>query len=563
MAGQRNIYRIARTLLLALAALLAVGAVGSMFMGARAVNDAKAGIVDQARTIVEDSLPVVLSPQDLSSPATDARADLITAKITPVLLDPTAFDDVAIWSTDGTIVYSTDRSLIGQRPEEARTSVRDATERGTISTEQTDGMFSVLIPFRLRVDGDINAAIQLARPDDPIVAAGRPWRYNAILMTIGLIIALIVLYRVMRLSATSVAYSSFVPSASRTAPGPIGSGPRPIELPSPGLREEADARRKAEERASGAEERLSVIQDQYRKTLEELHVTQRLLQERPAASGADPEIEARLLKAEGQVASARGPVEGDEHGAGQARSPHRRAGEVEGRPEGRPGARSQGPTGRTRSDRAPGGTRRRADRALGDTSRARCAEGAGRSRAGDAGRPGRRPRRGAPRPRVRGIRAERARSRHGRARRRPQRAPRAANRGAEGQRLRRGAPGRARRARQPQGVAPRRAGRARGRPGNTRPHGSRGVPGAAGADRSAGGAPARGARRSADQGGRVGRGRAAPSGRRARGGTADDTRRARGGAPASPRRARGQSCRSRSPNRPSCSSSGSTSGKRS
>ncbi|MEO8423690.1 MAG: hypothetical protein ABI595_07210 [Actinomycetota bacterium] len=301
MAGQRSIYRIARTLLLALAALLAVGAVGSMFMGSQAVNDAKDGIVDQARQIVEDSLPVVLGPQDLSSAATDARADLITAKITPVLLDPTTFDDVAIWSTDGMIVYSTDRSLIGQRPDEARTSVRDAVERGSISTEQSDGMFSVLIPFRLRVDGDINAAIQLARNDDPIVAAGKPWRYNAILMTFGLIIALVVLYRVMRLSATSVAHTSFVPSASRVAPGPTGPSPRPTELPSPGLREEADARKKAEDRASSSEERLSVIQEQYRKTLEELHVTQRLLQERPAASGADPEVEARLLKAESQT----------------------------------------------------------------------------------------------------------------------------------------------------------------------------------------------------------------------------------------------------------------------
>ncbi len=301
MAGQRSIYRIARTLLLALAALLAVGAVGSMYMGSRAVSDAKDAVVDQARTIVEDSLPVVLSPQDLFSAASDVRTDLITAKITPVLLDPTAFDDVAIWSTDGMIMYSTDSSLIGQRPEEARTSVRDATERGSISTEQSDGMFSVLIPFRLRLDGDINAAIQLARPDDPIVAAGRPWRYNAILMTIGLIIALVVLYRVMRLSASSIAHTSFVPPASRVAPGPTGPAPRPIELPSPGLREEADARRKADDRATAAEERLSVIQDQYRKTLEELHVTQRLLQERPAASGLDPELEARLLKAEDQA----------------------------------------------------------------------------------------------------------------------------------------------------------------------------------------------------------------------------------------------------------------------
>ena len=89
MAGQRNIYRIARTLLLALAALLAVGAVGSMFLGSRAVSQAKAAAVDQAQTIVENSLPLALAPSDVTAPATDAKADLITAKITPVLLDPT------------------------------------------------------------------------------------------------------------------------------------------------------------------------------------------------------------------------------------------------------------------------------------------------------------------------------------------------------------------------------------------------------------------------------------------------------------------------------------------
>lgn len=301
MPGQRNVYRIARTLLLALAALLAVGAMGSILMGTRAVDQAKQSAVDQARTIVENSLPLALSPADVSSPASVSKADTITAKITPVLLDPTPWDDVAIWSTDGTIVYSTDRSLIGQRPEEARASVRDATERGTISAEQRDGMFSVLVPLRLRSDGGISAAVQLARSDDPIADAGRPWRYNAVLMIIGLIIALVLLYRVMRLSNSATANSSFLPSRDRVAPGSTGPAPRPIEVPSPGLREEADARRKAEERASAAEQRLNVIQEQYRKTLEELHVIQRLIQERPATSAPDPVAEERLLKAEGQV----------------------------------------------------------------------------------------------------------------------------------------------------------------------------------------------------------------------------------------------------------------------
>ncbi len=335
MAGQRSIYRIARTLLLALAALLAVGAVGSMFLGSRAISQAKVSAVDQARTIVENSLPLTLSPGDVGSPATDTKADLITAKITPVILDPSAWDDVAIWSLDGQIVYSTDRSLIGQRPEEARTSVRDATERGITSSEQNDGMFSVLIPLRFRTDGPVNAAIQMARPDDLIAAAGRPWRYNAILMTIGLIITLLVLYRVMRLTASATANLSFTPSTrDRVAPIPIGTGQRSTRS----TRARAPRRgRRAEEgggarrRGRGAPDRDpgSVPQDPRGTARHTARPPGAPRHERGRSGDRGTPAEGR-----GQRDVAREPVEGDEHGTRQARSTHRRAGQVQGRRQG-------------------------------------------------------------------------------------------------------------------------------------------------------------------------------------------------------------------------------------
>jgi signal transduction histidine kinase len=303
MAGTRSVYRIARTMLLALAALLAVGAVASILLSVRAIDQAKSAAVDQARSIVENSLPIVLSPSDVNSEATDVEADQITVKITPVVLDPTTYDDIAIWSTDGTIVYATDSSLIGQRPEEARTAVTDATTHGTVSWDQRDGSFSVLVPLRLRSDAPIAAAVQLARPDGPIAAAGRPWQFAAVFMAISAVVAFVFLYKVMRLSASAATMSNFVPTSARAAAAMAAMPPvqRPMELPAPGLREEGDARRKAEERAAAAEQRLSVIQEQYRKTLEQLHVTQRAIQERPLPGAPDPELEGRLLKAEGQA----------------------------------------------------------------------------------------------------------------------------------------------------------------------------------------------------------------------------------------------------------------------
>ena len=463
MAGQKNIYRIARTMLLALVALLAVGAVGSMFLGSRAVSQAKASAVDQARTIVENSLPLTLAPGDVSAPATDSKADLITAKITPVLLDPSPWDDVAIWSLDGQIVYSTDRSLIGQRPEEARTKVRDATESGTVSSEQSGGMFSVLIPLRFRSDGPINAAIQLARPDDVIAAAGRPWRYNAILMTIGLIITLA---RALPGHATHgdvhgerellelhegagrADAGRFLATSARAA---VARPPRGGRRPQEGRRAR-DRRRGASQRHPG-----SIPQDVGRAPCHPADAPGASRRERPRPGDGNTAAEGR-----GPGPSGRRSAEGHEHRARQARSPHRGASEGEGRQErhGRPRDRSQGSPGRARSDRAPRGAGRRPDRALRDPPRAGRAEGAGRSGPGAPGRSGQRTRRGAPRSGGRGVGAERARPCRVRARRRPQRAPGIANGGAEGQRLRRGASSRARRAGQPQGVASRRAGRA-------------------------------------------------------------------------------------------------------
>jgi chromosome segregation ATPase len=120
-------------------------------------------------------------------------------------------------------------------------------------------------------------------------------------MVIGALIAMALLYQVMRLTASAGSSASFPPASARVAPAVQSPTARIEQYAPPGLREEGDARRKAEDRAAAAEQRLTVIQEQYRKTLEELHVTQRLIQERPQPGAPDPAVEGRLLKAEGQA----------------------------------------------------------------------------------------------------------------------------------------------------------------------------------------------------------------------------------------------------------------------
>jgi chromosome segregation ATPase len=299
MAGTSSVYRIARSLLIGLTAVLAIGVIGSFYMGVRATNAARTLARDEAVAIVDNSLPFVFTTSDLATPASDTKADEIDMELARVIYDPTAFDDVAIYSPSGTIVYATDPSLIGQRPTEARDPVR-AAARGVVTVDQSDGQFSVLAPLSLRTGGEMSAAVQLTRDDGPIAAAAGPWRFNAIFLAIALAVVGFLLWRIGRLSATAVATQAFAPSAG--AARIAGMTPRAIEVNTPGLREEGDARRKAEERATAAEQRLQVLQDQYKVTLDELHNVQRALAERAAApSGPDPETESRLLKSEGRV----------------------------------------------------------------------------------------------------------------------------------------------------------------------------------------------------------------------------------------------------------------------
>ena len=298
MSGRRSDASIARSMLFVLAPLLVAGITISLVMGQRATNDSKAIAIAQARDIVTRSLPLVLSTQDVSAPVTAIHAEQITQAITPVVLDPSPFDEVTIWSADATIVYSTDSSKIGQSPEEERATVRAVVGGGVSSTDK-NGVFTVLAPLRLRADG-LTVVAELSRPDDTIAAAGRPWRYNATFLAAAFLVVCIMLWRALRTSGREL-NPQWPPQ--QVAPSRTQSpGPRPIEAPTPGLREEAEARRRAEDRAKAAEERLAVLQDQYRTTLDELQNTQRTLRQTPMTTLApDPANEERAVHAEGRV----------------------------------------------------------------------------------------------------------------------------------------------------------------------------------------------------------------------------------------------------------------------
>jgi chromosome segregation ATPase len=297
IASLKGYGRIARALLTALGALLALGIVGSLVMSVHARHSAQDQIVHQAQTITDSSLTLAFTPADLTAPASSERASELTSQIQAIVIDPSDFDAVTLFSPEGTILYSTATSRIGSELPGEKDAIKDAL-RGVPVTSDFDGTLSIDLPLRFRSGVGGPAVVQLTHPDGPIAAAAGPWRTNAMFLFALLVLLGVAVFGVARL--LSVVANTDDRPAEAARPATIPPVVRQA-APHPGLREEGEARRRAEERARAAEERLALLQDQYRTTLEELQAFQELAREPRPTTKADARLEERALRAEGQV----------------------------------------------------------------------------------------------------------------------------------------------------------------------------------------------------------------------------------------------------------------------
>ncbi len=302
IASLKGYGRFTRTLLAALGGLLVLGILGSLFMGMRARSSAEDSIVEQATVIADRSLTLAFSPSDITAPVTASRAASLTEHISSIVMDPSDFESVTLFGSDGTILYSTQQSLIGTELPGEQSRIMEAL-KGTPQTKSFDGNFSVMLPLRFRSGAGGPAVVELTRPDTPIRTASGPWNTNALFLFALLAILGVAVFGFARLLQVAAQGADARPAA-KAAPIP-SSGQRPVTAPMAGLREEAEARRRAEERARAAEERLVVMQEQYRKTLDELKASQAEQEAQARGSQtrvvADPKLEERALRAEGQL----------------------------------------------------------------------------------------------------------------------------------------------------------------------------------------------------------------------------------------------------------------------
>jgi hypothetical protein len=124
MAGTRDAYRIARVALTALAAVLLVSVAITYLIGASKLSTAESLATDGARVLAQENLATYVTGDDLTTPVGAGRAREIDALVAGSILNG-EIDAVTIWDPDGTIVYSSDPSLIGTRLPEERFALRE------------------------------------------------------------------------------------------------------------------------------------------------------------------------------------------------------------------------------------------------------------------------------------------------------------------------------------------------------------------------------------------------------------------------------------------------------
>lgn len=302
IASLKNYSRIARVLLGVLGALLIVGIIGSLLMGVRAQRTAEEMVVSQARSIADSSLSLVFEPTDLTAPVGSIRAAELTEQIQGVVVDPSDFDQVTVYSPEGTILYSTEEGRIGNELPGEKDHIKEALKDTPVVTTY-QGNVSIMLPLRFRSGVGSPAVVQLTRPNTPIATAPGPWNTNALFLFAMLVVLGLAVFGVARL--LSVVANAPERAAELPRPAPAMQPARAASQP--GLREEGEARRRAEERATAAEERLGLLQDQYRKSLEELQDLRALARE--PRTPADPKLEERALRAEGQLRTLETQVE--------------------------------------------------------------------------------------------------------------------------------------------------------------------------------------------------------------------------------------------------------------
>ena len=248
IASLKGYSRIARILLGILGVLLIGGIIGSILMGVRAKQTAQDVVVSQARIHRRQFAVARVRAGDLSAPVGTVRAAELTEQIQRVVVYPSHFDSVTVYSPEGTILYSNEQVGSATRSRAPRTRSATCSDGRAVLRPYQGDTVSVMLPLRFQSGvgepGRRRAPRLRSRPI--ATAADRPWNTNAMFL-FGLLVRAWVSW-----SSASPACSRPMKSGREKAGGPPVQSRCPSrrprrayrQTPQPGLREEGEARRR-------------------------------------------------------------------------------------------------------------------------------------------------------------------------------------------------------------------------------------------------------------------------------------------------------------------------------
>jgi hypothetical protein len=237
-------------------------------------SELERGATRDARKLAIDVIQPLLSPADASAPIRGARYDQILASLEQnVLAGP--INRVRLWRADGTILFSDDPALVGDREADMRDDIHAVTA-GVSESQVLGDRFRTLTSIRIGESPPILLAVELGRSHEALVEpAGERWQPWVVRAEVGagVCVALYVLTWVFfavfgtmqRRPKTAKVKSREADRGGRKAPkdGVPADGEIPPYMQA-GFQDEFQSRKRAEDALAAAERQRDALTERVR-----------------------------------------------------------------------------------------------------------------------------------------------------------------------------------------------------------------------------------------------------------------------------------------------------------
>ena len=169
-----------------------------------------------AETMTSLGLQPILLPGDLAAGQSDAHLDALDEQLKLRDFDELGIRRLKVFNGDGVIVYSDERSIIGEAHPEApaiKAALAGAVERHVKVTPFDDGLgghsLEVYVPLRLGGDEAPDGVVEVYLPYEPVAAAiaedsGRLY----LLLAVGLVLLYATLFRIVAVASRTLRHQA-------------------------------------------------------------------------------------------------------------------------------------------------------------------------------------------------------------------------------------------------------------------------------------------------------------------------------------------------------------------